>query len=86
MSLIVAICLSLSRTVPESSCMTLTVSSSSMELLHVFQRLLWLPPVSHYLSDPMEFACLSLSPMVANVSNCLSDPMDLLHVSHCLFL
>ena len=51
---------------------SLTISSSAMEVLQVYHRLLLLMVLSHCLSDPMEFL---------HVSHCLSL---LLAVSHCL--
>ena len=58
--------------------MSFAVSSSSMELLHVSQFLVWLLVVSaHHLSGQLELQhvsyCLQLS---LSVSHCFSNPME----------
>ena len=95
-SLIAAGCLSLSLPVQWSCCMFLTVSSSSIELLHVSHSLLLLPAVPHCVpwcccmlhtvsSSSMEFpyVSLSLSPIVAGS---LSIYLRSHRVSTCLSL
>ena len=87
MSLVVAGCLSIPLQMLWSYCISLIVSSSSMELLHVFHFLLWLLVFSHCLFGPMEYLYVShCLQWLLSVSHCLFGPMELLHVSHCLLL
>ena len=72
LSPIVAVCLSQFLSVPWSSYMSLTVSSSSIGLLHASHCLLLLLAVSHYYSGPIE---------LLHVSHNL---LCLLAVSHCI--
>ena len=65
--------------------LSLTVSPSALELLHISHCLLWLLAVYHYLSDPMQLVHVShCALLLLPVSHCLSDPMELLHDFHCL--
>ena len=67
MSLIFAGCLSLSYPVPLYCCMSLTLFSCSMELLHVYHCHLWFLAVSQYFYQYHGGAAsLSLSPIVAD--------------------
>ena len=67
--------------------MSLTVSSSSMDLLHVSHCLQCLLAVSRCTSGPMEMLYVSHSLLlVLAVCHCLSSPTELLYVSHFLLL
>ena len=71
---------------PWSCYISLTFSSSSMELLHVHHCVPLLLAFSHFLSQShWVTSLLSLSSMITAFSHCLSGPMEFLHVSHCLF-
>ena len=63
--------------------LSLTVSTSSSELLHVPHCLLLLLIFSYCLSDPMELLHVSYCRLYSlALSHCLSNAMELLHVSH----
>ena len=65
--------------------LSLTVSPSVMELLHVSHCLVLLLAYSHYLSDPMELLHVyNFLWLLMAISHYLSSPMELLHVFHCL--
>ena len=86
MSLTVSYCFYLSQTVspvPWSYYMSITISSSSMEFLHVSYCLLWLLAFSHCLYQYHGVAAsLSLSPIWLLAFSLTA--IEFLHVSNCL--
>ena len=74
----------MSFTVSCSYWLSLTVSLSSIELLHISHCLLWLLAVS---PSAMELLRVSHSLLwILSFSHCFYGPMVSLHVSHCFSL